>query len=214
MTADAEGGRLIPARYGPDQNADADGDRQRDQRTAPGLVGELAERIAAHLGAALDRFVAKTRRLVDCHALAAAEGIADLVEDRPDRLRDLIARGRSARRRAPAGAFTEHAQFLLDGAQVTGNGGDARIKLRCTMLKHQFSPVVGLLFSGGSMLGISGRLRCGSVTGRGGGISGSCRFGSSMSRPSVAGIGCRDNPAGPPKVRLPNLWASRGLFPD
>src|SRR6202035_1996875 len=102
MTADADGGRLIPARRGPDQNADADGDRQRDQRTALGLVGELAERIAAHLGAALDRFVAKTRRLVDRHTLAAAEGIADLVEDRPDRLDDLIARGRTARRRAPA----------------------------------------------------------------------------------------------------------------
>src|ERR1700684_3723435 len=107
-------GRLIPARYGPDQNADADGDRQRDQRTALGLIGELAERIAAHLGAALDRFVAETRRLVDRHTLAAAERIADLAEDRPDRLDDLIARGRSARRRAPAGAFAEHAQFLLD----------------------------------------------------------------------------------------------------
>src|ERR1700692_1185649 len=102
------GGQLIPARYGPDQNADADGDRQRDQRTALGLIGELAERIAAHLGAALDRFVAKTRRLRARHALAAAERIANLVEDRPDRLDDLIARGRSARRRAPAGAFAEH----------------------------------------------------------------------------------------------------------
>src|SRR5580692_5238867 len=191
------GGRLIPPRYGPDQSADADGDRQRDQRTTPGLVGDLAERIAAHPGTALDRLVAETRRLVDRHALAAAERIADLVEDRPDRLDDLIARGRSARRRAPAGAFAEHAQFLLDGAQVTGNGGDARIELRCTMLKHQFSPVVGLLFSGGSMPGgISGRLRCGLVIG-GGGISGCCRFGSSMSWPSAAGIGCRNNPATP-----------------
>src|SRR5580693_490202 len=192
-----KGGRLIPARHGPDQDADADGDRQRDQRAALGLIGELAERIAAHLGAALDRFVAETRPLVDCHALAAAEGIADLVEDRPDRLEDLIARGRSARRRAPAGAFTEHAQFLLDGAQVTGNGGDARIELRCTMLKHQFSPVVGLFFSGAWMSGISGRPRCGSVIGGGGGISGSCRFGSSMSRPSVSGMSCRNNPATP-----------------
>jgi hypothetical protein len=68
------------------------------------------------------------------------------------------------------------------------------------MLKHQFSPVVGLLFSGGSMPGgISGRLRRGSVIGGGGGggISGCCRFGSSTSRPWIAGIGCRDNPATP-----------------
>src|SRR5580692_4639693 len=100
-------GRLIPARYGPDQNADADGDRQRDQRTALGLIGDLAERIAAHLGAALDRFIAETRRLVQRHALAAAERLADLIEDGPDRLEDLIARGRSARRRPPAGAFTQ-----------------------------------------------------------------------------------------------------------
>src|ERR1700722_12222616 len=121
------GSRLIPARYGPDQNADADGDRQRDQRTALGLIGDLAERITAHLGAALDRFVAETRRLIDRHALIAEEGIADLVEDRPDRLEDLIARGRNARRRTPAGAFAQHAQFLLNGAQVTGNGRDARI---------------------------------------------------------------------------------------
>src|SRR5580704_4272123 len=191
-----KGGRLIPARHGPDQDADADGDRQRDQRAALGLIGELAERIAAHLGAALDRFVAETRPLVDRHALAASKRIADLAEDRPDRLDDLVARGRSARR-APAGAFAEHAQFLLDGAQVTGNGGDARIELRCTMLKHQFSPVVGLLFSGAWMSGISGGLRCGSVIGSGGGISGSCRLGSSMSRRSVAGVGCPNNPATP-----------------
>jgi hypothetical protein len=64
------------------------------------------------------------------------------------------------------------------------------------MLKHQLSPVVGLIFSGGSMPGgISGGLRCGSVTGGGGKISGSCRFGWSMARPSVAGIGSRNNPA-------------------
>src|SRR5580704_7228313 len=121
-------GRLIPARHGPDQNADADGDRKRDQRTALGLIGDLAERIAANPGAALDCFVAEASRLVDGHALAAEEGIADLVEDWPDRLEDLIARGRNARRRAPTGAFAEHAQFLLDGAQMAGNGGDARIK--------------------------------------------------------------------------------------
>src|SRR6202035_5938709 len=113
-----ECGRLIPARYGPDQNADADGDRQRDQRTTPGLVGDLAERIAAHPGTALDRLVAETCRLVDRHALATAEGIADLVEDRPDRLDDLIAGGRNARRCAPAGAFAKRTQFILDGAQV------------------------------------------------------------------------------------------------
>ena len=35
------------AQLGPDQSADADGDRQRDQRTAPSVVGDLAERIAA-----------------------------------------------------------------------------------------------------------------------------------------------------------------------
>src|SRR5580700_9108409 len=192
-----ECGRLIPARDGPDQSADADGDRQRDQRTTPGLVGDLAERIAAHPGTALDRLVAETRRLVHRYALAAAERIADLIEDRPDRLDDLIAGAGNARRRAPAGAFAKRAQFILDGAQVAGNGGDARIKLRCTMLKHHFSPVVGLLFSGGSMPGgISGKLRCGSVMG-GGGISGCCRFGSSMSWPSAAGIGCRNNPATP-----------------
>src|ERR1700692_148897 len=127
--------RLTPARHGPDKNTDAEGDRQREQRTAPGLVGDLAERIAAHLGAKLDRIIAKTRRLVDCNALAAAEGIADLVEDRPDRLDDLIARCRSARRCAPAGGFAEHAQFLLDGAQMTGNGGDAGVGLRWRMLK-------------------------------------------------------------------------------
>jgi hypothetical protein len=65
------------------------------------------------------------------------------------------------------------------------------------MLKHHSSPVVGLFFSGAWMSGISGGLRCGSVIGGGGGISGDCRFGSSMSRPSVAGIGCRTNTATP-----------------
>jgi len=45
------------------------------------------------------------------------------------------------------------------------------------------------------MSGISGGLRCGTVTGGGGGISGCCRFGSSTARPSFAGIGCPNNPA-------------------
>jgi ElaB/YqjD/DUF883 family membrane-anchored ribosome-binding protein len=61
------------------------------------------------------------------------------------------------------------------------------------------------------MSGISGGLRCGSVIGGGGGISGCCRFGSSMARPSVAGIGCRTNPATPQSFRLPNLWAALAL---
>jgi ElaB/YqjD/DUF883 family membrane-anchored ribosome-binding protein len=49
------------------------------------------------------------------------------------------------------------------------------------MLKHQFSPVVGLRFSGASWFGgISGMGRCGSVFGTGGIISGSGRLGWSM----------------------------------
>src|SRR4029077_9279379 len=90
-------------------------------RAAAPLVGDLAERVVAHLGAELHRLVAETRRLVDRHALAAAQGIADFVEDRPNRFDDLIARGRDARRGAPTGVFAETPQFLLDGTQLPAN---------------------------------------------------------------------------------------------
>ena len=48
-------------------------------------------------------------------ALATTETIYDVVQDRPDSLGDLVARGRRARGCVPAGASSNSAEFFFDG---------------------------------------------------------------------------------------------------
>jgi hypothetical protein len=120
---------LIAAAGHPDQNSDADRDRQRNQRTLLGLVRDPLQGVVAHLGADLERLVAKIGRLIDRGALAATEAISNFAQDRPDHFGNLISGAPGAGGRRSAGAFPDPGKLALDGAQMAGNRNEARIKV-------------------------------------------------------------------------------------
>jgi hypothetical protein len=107
----------------------------------------LLQRITPNLGTDFDGLVPKTGRLIDGDALATAKSIYYFVQNRHDRVGNLISRRGRACRRASAGALTDSAQFPFDGAEVAGDGADMRVKFSRAILKHPFSPAPNLLFA-------------------------------------------------------------------
>ncbi len=123
-----------------DQNTDADGDRQREQRPISGLIGNAIESVIAGFGPKPDSFVTQICGLINRDTLTAAETIAKVAQNRTKHVEDLVAGGRSAVSRAAAGPPAKYAQFLFDGAQVPGYRREPRIKLPRPVLKHRTAP--------------------------------------------------------------------------
>jgi hypothetical protein len=155
------------------QNANSDRDRESEKRTLSGLAGNALKGIVANFGAELDGLIAEIGRLVDRHALAAAETIDNVAKDRPEHVGNLVAcRGSFYSRTAP-GFASQDAEVFFDGAEMTDDVREPWIEFRRAAVKHHFSPRVGCCRSGAFLSGgISGVSRCGSVLGTGGMISG------------------------------------------
>ena len=107
---------LTPANSNTNQNSHANSDRECGKRPGFGLSCNPTQSLIAGPGTDLDCLIPQGGRLVDRCALATAETIYDVVQDWPDNLGDLVARGRRARGCVSAGASSNSAEFLFDGA--------------------------------------------------------------------------------------------------
>jgi hypothetical protein len=111
------------------------------------LGSYFLQRITTNLGTDFDGLAPKTGRLVDGDALAATKPIYYFVQNRHDRVGNLISRRGGVCNRASASALSDSAQFPFDGAELAGDGADVRVKFSRAILKHPFSPAQNLLFA-------------------------------------------------------------------
>ena len=107
---------LTPANSNTNQNSYANSDRECGKRADFGLSCNPTQSLIAGPGTDLDCLIPQAGRLVDRCALATAETIYDVVQNRPNSLGDLIARGRRARGCVSAGVSSNSTEFLFDGA--------------------------------------------------------------------------------------------------
>ena len=107
---------LTPANSNTNQNSYANSDRECGKRPGFGLSCNPPQSLVAGPGTDLDCLIPQAGRLVDRCALATTETIYEVVQDRPNSLGDLVARGRSALGCVSAGASSNSAEFLFDGA--------------------------------------------------------------------------------------------------
>jgi len=117
---------------GTDEYADADGDREHQERALLRLTGELRDRSAANPAA----HIGETGRPLECRALTAPDTSADVAEDRQERFGDLTSGCGRAIRATASGLPADLTQLVLDAAQVIGDRGNGRVKVPGTMLKH------------------------------------------------------------------------------
>jgi hypothetical protein len=107
---------LTPANSNTNQNSYANSDRECGKRAGFGLSCNPTQSIIAGPNTDLDCLIPQAGRLVDRCALATAETIYDVVQDWPDSLGDLVARGRRARGCVSAGTSSNSDEFFFDGA--------------------------------------------------------------------------------------------------
>ena len=88
---------LTPANSNTNQNSHTNSNRECGERAGFGLSYNSTQSLIADPGTDLGCLFPEAGRLVDRCALATAETIYDLVQDRPNSLGDLVARGRRAR---------------------------------------------------------------------------------------------------------------------
>jgi hypothetical protein len=84
---------LTPAKSNTNQNSYANSDRECGKRAGFGLSCNPTQSIIASPGTELDCLIPQAGRLPDRSVLATAETIYDVVQDWPDSLGDLVARG-------------------------------------------------------------------------------------------------------------------------
>ena len=101
---------LTPANSNANQNSYANSDRECDKRPGFGLSCDPTQSLVAGPGTDLDCLIPQAARLIDRSALATTETIYDVVQDRPNSLGDLVARGRRARGCVSAGASSNSAE--------------------------------------------------------------------------------------------------------
>ena len=114
---------LTPANSNANQNSYANSDRECGKRAGFGLSCNSTQSIIADPGTDLDCLIPQAGRLVDRCALATTKTVYDVVQDRPDSLGDLIARGGRARgtpsnaaRKLPATLFVVVQNSFIDFA--------------------------------------------------------------------------------------------------
>src|SRR5579863_3552162 len=125
---------------GSDQNTDAQGDADGDQRSVFSLRAQAAERVAAVAGAEIECAAAELRGLPAGRFAAVADARDHVAQGSRDRLADLRARRRCGCRAAAAGDAADLLELLLDGAEMVLDGVDARSERIGTGLKHGPSP--------------------------------------------------------------------------
>src|SRR6185312_11502014 len=103
---------LTPANSNTNQNSYANSDRECGKRPGFGLGCNPTQSLIAGPGTDLGCLFPEAGRLVDRCALTTAEAIYDVVQDRPESLGDLVARGRRARGCVSAGASSNSAEFF------------------------------------------------------------------------------------------------------
>jgi hypothetical protein len=80
------------------------------------LSGNPLQSVVADPGTCLNCLVTETRRLVDRQALTSAEAIFDFLQDRADRVGNLIHSRSCARGGASASTVSNSAEFIFNGA--------------------------------------------------------------------------------------------------
>src|SRR5262249_9483570 len=111
------------------QKPDAEGDRDRRERVRFSLLTDPVESPAPGRRTGPERLVGKACGLIDRPALPRAEAVFDILQDRPERVADLINSGRRGAGGALTGAVADRAEFPADAAQMVGDGGNSRLKL-------------------------------------------------------------------------------------
>ena len=95
---------LTPANSNTNQNSHTNSDRECGKRAGFSLSCNPAQSLVAGPGTDLDCLIPQAGCLIDRCGLATTETIYEVVQDRPDNLGDLVARGRRARGCISAGA--------------------------------------------------------------------------------------------------------------
>jgi hypothetical protein len=114
----------------PDQDPDAERYRNRREGMSFGLLTEPVQRLPARFGTRPHRVVGKVGGLSDCTELHGPEPVFEVLQDRPERIGNLLDGGGSGTGGALAGAVSDDAEFLADAAQMIGDRGNAGLKLR------------------------------------------------------------------------------------
>jgi hypothetical protein len=114
----------------PDQDPDAERNRNRREGMSFGLLAEPVQRLPTRFGTRPHRVVGKVGGLSDCPALAGPEPVFDVLQDRPERIGNLLDGGGRGAGGALTGAVSDDAEFLADAAQMIGDRGNAGLKLR------------------------------------------------------------------------------------
>jgi len=114
----------------PDQDPDAERYRNRREGMSFGLLTEPVQRLPARFGTRPHRVVGKVGGLSDCPALPGPEPVFDVLQDRPERIGNLLDGGGRGTGGALTGAVSDDAEFLTDAAQMIGDRGNAGLKLR------------------------------------------------------------------------------------
>ena len=101
-----------------DQNADAERDTNRDERTALDFIGDPPKRVVAVFGAEIERLIAETPSLVAGRLAALAETIHHIAEDRGNGVADLLSRAGGGNGRSAASDAPDLFQFLFNCAEM------------------------------------------------------------------------------------------------
>ena len=87
-----------------------------------GLLADPVQSPAPRLGTRPERLVGEVRGLIDRPALPGAEAVFDILQDRPERVDDLVYGGRRGTGGTVTGTVADRTQFPADAAQVVGDG--------------------------------------------------------------------------------------------
>src|SRR5262249_34363066 len=107
----------------PDHYADAERHCNCSEGMSFGLLTEPAQRLAARFGTRSHRVVGKIGGLSDCPALPGSEPVFDVLQDRPERIGNLLDGSSRGAGGALTGAVPDDAEFLADAAQMIGDRG-------------------------------------------------------------------------------------------
>ena len=115
---------------GADQNADAERDSDRDERTVLDFVRDLPQRVIAVFGPEIERLIAETPGLVAGYLAALPETTHHIAEDRGNRIPDLVGRACGGDGRSAAGDTPDPFELLFNGAEMLLDRGYARAEIR------------------------------------------------------------------------------------
>jgi hypothetical protein len=137
--------QLIPPTDKSDQNADANGNGNREQWPLLGLPGNAFERVVAGASPEPHGAIAEACGLAGGNTPAAAKAITDFAKERPERIGDLIPGGGSPDGRIAAGLPAYNAEVFLYGAKMAHDVGEPWIEFSRPAMKHLFISKGGLL---------------------------------------------------------------------